>query len=150
MVSKNQNHWQGTGNLTRDPELRKTTKGNAVVDMRIGVNYEYLNDKKELIVESCFVDVEMFGTKAVACAEQLKQGSPVFVEGRLRLDKWHDSKTREPRTKLMVRANNIEFLDPANKAQWPKESTVVTPEIMPEKPMSVEVPLAVITNQQQG
>lgn len=118
----NLNSWKGIGSLTRDPELRSTTKGNAVMDMRVAVNYQYLNDKKEVMTESCFVDIEIFGNKAKECAKVLKHGSSVYINGRIRLDKWHDSKTKEPRTKLMIRASEVSFLDPSDKSKWPVEA----------------------------
>lgn len=108
------NKWAGIGNLTKDPVLRETKKSNAVVDLRVAINHQYKGEDDSLVNEVVYVDIEAFGAKARSCATTLKKGSTVFVEGRLKLDKWVDDK-QEPRSRLMIRASNIQFLDGRGK-----------------------------------
>ena len=76
------------GNLTRNPELRYTPSGNAVVDLGLAVNESYKNKAGESVEQTCFVDVVVWGRQAETANEYLQKGSPVFVEGRLQFDQW--------------------------------------------------------------
>ena len=66
------------GNLTRDPEVRYTPMGTAIVDMGLAVNHSYTdqrtNEKKQ---ETTFVDVTLFGRTAEIANEYLAKGRPV-------------------------------------------------------------------------
>ena len=77
------------GNLTRDPELKFLQSGTAVCRMGMAINRTYTDrqtdEKKE---EVCFIDLEAFGRTAETMNEYLTKGSPVLIEGRLRLRTW--------------------------------------------------------------
>jgi len=97
------------GNLTRDPEVRYTPSGTAVGDLGMAVNETYKNKAGETVESTVFVDVEVWARQAETCAEFLFKGSPVFVEGRLKLDQW-ENQQGEKRSKLRVRADRVQFL----------------------------------------
>lgn len=97
------------GNLTRDPEVRYTPSGTAVGDLGLAVNETYKNKAGETVESTVFVDVEVWARQAETCAEYLYKGSPVFVEGRLKLDQW-ENQQGEKRSKLRVRADRVQFL----------------------------------------
>lgn len=97
------------GNLTRDPEVRYTPSGTAVGDLGLAVNETYKNKAGETVETTVFVDVEVWARQAETCAEYLHKGSPVFVEGRLKLDQW-ENQQGEKRSKLRVRAERVQFL----------------------------------------
>ena len=97
------------GNLTRDPEVRYTPSGTAVGDLGLAVNETYKNKAGENVESTVFVDVEVWARQAETCAEYLYKGSPVFVEGRLKLDQW-ENQQGEKRSKLRVRADRVQFL----------------------------------------
>ena len=98
------------GNLTRDPELRYTQGGSAVVKFGMAVNRKYRNNTtQEMVEETTFVDVEGWGRSAETFNQYMSKGRPVFVEGRLRFDTW-ESKEGQKRTKLMVVMENFQFL----------------------------------------
>jgi len=75
------------GNLTRDPELRYTPKGTAVARLGLAVNRSYKSETGETKEEVTFLDVDAWGKQAELIAQYLRKGNPLFVEGRLRLDK---------------------------------------------------------------
>lgn len=97
------------GNLTRNPELKYTPSGSAVCDFGIATNRTYTsnNEKKE---EVCFVDISVWGKQAESCSQYLQKGSPVFIEGRLKLDQWLDKDTQKQRSRLTVVAERVQFL----------------------------------------
>ena len=97
------------GNLTRDPEVRYTPAGTAVGDLGLAVNETYRNKEGKTVESTVFVDVEVWARQAETCAEYLHKGSPIFVEGRLKLDQW-ENQQGEKRSKLRVRADRVQFL----------------------------------------
>jgi single-strand DNA-binding protein len=98
------------GNLTRDPELRYTPKGTAVAKLGLAVNRVWKTETGETKEEVLFVDVEAFSRQAETIGQYLKKGSPILVEGRLRLDTWDDKQTNQKRSKILVAAENVRFL----------------------------------------
>lgn len=97
------------GNLTRDPEVRHTPQGKAVVNLGLAVNETYRTSDGEKRESVCFVDVEAWGRQAETAGEYLKKGSPVLVEGSLKPDTWTD-KEGNKRSKHKVRARRVQFL----------------------------------------
>ncbi len=99
------------GNLTRDPELRYTPKGTAVVKLGLAVNRTWRDETGATKEEVTFVDVDAFGRQAETLAQYMRKGRPLFVEGRLRLDSWEDKQTNQKRSKLGVVLESFQFLD---------------------------------------
>lgn len=98
------------GNLTRDPELRYTPKGTAVAKLGLAVNRVWKTEAGETKEDVLFIDVEAFSRQAETIGQYLKKGSPILVEGRLRLDTWEDKQTNQKRSKILVAAENVRFL----------------------------------------
>jgi len=98
------------GNLTRDPELRYTPKGTAIAKFGLAVNRVWTNEAGEKKEEVTFVDIDVFGRTAENVAQYMRKGSPLLVEGRLRLDQWDDKQTGQKRSKLGVVGEIVQFL----------------------------------------
>lgn len=99
------------GNLVRDPELRYTPGGAAVCEFAIAVNRNWTDKKSgEKRDEVAYVDIVAWARTAEICAEYLKKGRPVFVEGRLKQDRWEDKTSGQKRSKLSVTAETVQFL----------------------------------------
>ena len=96
------------GNMTRDPELRYTPNGTPLCEFGLAVNRTYKTGEGEQREETCFVDVTMWGRRAVVISEYFTKGRPIFIEGRLKLDQWETAEGR--RSKLTVVAENFEFI----------------------------------------
>ena len=105
------------GNLTRDPELRYTPKGMAIAKIGMAVNRVWKNETGETKEEVTFVDVDAFGRQAETLAQYMKKGSPLLVEGRLRLDQWDDKQTGQKRSKLGVVVEGFQFLGGGNRGE---------------------------------
>jgi single-strand DNA-binding protein len=97
------------GNLTKDPELRYTPQGTAVVNLRLAVNRRYRNKNQELKEETCFVTAVVWNKQAETCNQYLHKGSPCFIEGRLQFRSWEDS-SGQKRSVIEVRAERVQFL----------------------------------------
>jgi single-strand DNA-binding protein len=89
------------GNLTRDPELRYTPTGTPVCDIGLAVNDRYKNPNGEWVEQTTFVDVTLWSRTAEVAGEYLNKGSPVLIEGRLKMDSW-EGKDGEKRSKLKI------------------------------------------------
>ena len=98
------------GNLTRDPELRYTPGGTAVAQFGLAVNRRFRNREGQMQEEATFVDIEVWGRQAEAASEYIAKGSPVLIEGRLKLDTWESKQTGERRSKLRVVGERVQFL----------------------------------------
>lgn len=98
------------GNITRDPELKRSASGVAIARLRLAVN-ELARDRatgqtKEI---ACYVDVTVWDRQAETCGQYLQKGSQVLVDGRLVYDEWKTPQG-ESRSRLSVRADRIQFL----------------------------------------
>ena len=103
------------GNLTRDVELRHIPSGTAVADIGVAINdREKRGD--EWIDVTTFVDVTLWGRTAEVAAQFLSKGSPVLVEGRLRLETWNAKESGEKRSKLKIVADKMQLLGSKGEA----------------------------------
>ncbi|MCR9295867.1 MAG: single-stranded DNA-binding protein [bacterium] len=96
------------GNLTRDVELRYTPAGTPVTEVGLAVNDRRKNQNGEWVDETTFVDITFWGRTAEVASEYLSKGSPVFVEGRLKLDTWE--KDGQKNYKLRVVCDRMQLL----------------------------------------
>lgn len=98
-----------SGNLTRDPELRSTAGGAAILSLGVAVNDRRKNHQTgEWEDYTNFVDCVMFGSRAEALSRFLGKGSKVAIEGKLRYSSWERDGQR--RSKLEVIVDEIEFM----------------------------------------
>ena len=96
------------GNLTRDIEVRYLQSGMAVTDVGLAVNDRRKNQAGEWIEETTFVDVTLWGRTAEVAGEYLTKGSPILVEGRLKLDSWETD--GQKRSKLKVVGERMQMV----------------------------------------
>jgi len=99
------------GNLVKDPELRYSPAGLAILEGAVANNREYKKrDANEEVKETCFVDFVCFGTQAEFYAEHLSKGSPVVIHARLKQDRWEASDgTKRSKHKLNVDRIALQF-----------------------------------------
>ncbi len=99
------------GNLTRDPEVRYTPKGVAIAKLGLAINRTWRDaNTGESKEEVTFVDIDAFGKQAETLSKYVRKGSPIMVEGRLRLDTWEDKQTNQKRSRLGVVLEGFQFL----------------------------------------
>jgi len=113
------------GNLTKDPELRYTPQGTAVVNLRLAVNRKFKDKNQEWKDEVCYVTVVVWDKQAETCNQYLKKGSQLFAEGRLQSRSWEDA-AGQKRNVLEVRAERVQFLGS------PSGSTKVSADVQTE------------------
>lgn len=109
-----------TGNLTRDPELRTTQNGMAILSLGVAVNDRKRTQSGEWVDSPNFIDCVMFGRRAESVARYLSKGSKVAIEGSLRYSSWESDGQR--RSKVEVAVSEIEFMSKGD-APAPKFTT---------------------------
>lgn len=103
------------GNLTRDPELRYTPNGIAVVGLGLAVNRRYKDKAGEMKEETLFINATAWNKQAEVCNQYLKKGRPVFIEGRLQSRTW-EGKDGQKRTTIDVQVERVQFLGSSRDA----------------------------------
>lgn len=100
-----------TGRLTRDPELKYTGNGIAVVSFNLAVNRSFTNVNGER--EADFINCQAWRKTAELIAENLNKGSLIGVEGRIQTRNYqnNDGKTVYI-TEVVV--DNLTFLESKN------------------------------------
>lgn len=99
------------GNLTRDVEMRYTPKGTAVASFGMAMNHKWKTESGETKEEVTFVDCDCFGRTAEVVQQYAgTKGSPLMVEGRLKLDQWDDKQSGQKRSKLKVVIESVQLL----------------------------------------
>jgi single-strand DNA-binding protein len=96
------------GNVTRDIQLKYTPAGLAVTEVGLAMNDRRKNAQGEWVEEAVFVDVTLWGRTAEVASEYLSKGSPLFVEGRLKLDTWE--KDGEKKSRLRIVGERIQLI----------------------------------------
>jgi single-strand DNA-binding protein len=99
-----------SGNLTRDPELRATAGGMAILKLGIAVNDRRKNQQSgEWEDVPNFFDVTVFGQRGESLSRFLSKGSKIAVEGKLRWSQW-ETQEGDKRSKVEIIADDIEFM----------------------------------------
>lgn len=79
------------GNLTRDPEVRTTPQGANVATFSIATNLRWTNAAGEKQEKAEFHNIVAWRKLADICAQYLKRGMKIYVEGRLQTRSWDDA-----------------------------------------------------------
>ena len=103
------------GNVTRDPELKSTTNGQSVCTFGLATNRVWRDgtgDKQSLPE---YHNLVSWGGLAEFCAENIKKGKPLYVEGYLKTRSWDSPEgTKIFRTEVVL--ENIVLLGPRDDA----------------------------------
>ena len=97
------------GNLGRDPELRYTPQGTAVCNFSLATNEKKRDKAGEFQDVTTWFRVTLWSKQAENASKYLTKGSPVYVEGRLRIEEWTD-RDGNNRYTLEVQGTEMHFL----------------------------------------
>lgn len=98
------------GNLGRDPELRYTPQGNAVCNFSVATNEKKRDKAGDLQDVTTWFRVTLWNKQAETASKYLTKGSPIYVEGRLRIEEWQD-RDGNNRYTLEVHATDMQFIN---------------------------------------
>ena len=102
------NRVQLIGRLGKDPESKYTPTGKRVTHFSLAVS-QHWKASGETKEYTEWVNVEAWGRLGEVCQEYLKKGSLVYVEGRLKTEKYEDKGETKYFTKVV--ALTLQFLD---------------------------------------
>ena len=95
-----------TGNLVKDPELRKVGDDRQVCSFRMASNS---NNR------TVYIDVDAWGPLGENIHKYKKKGHSILVEGNLRLDEW-ETPEGQKRSKHFIHAKEVLFTDRHDKS----------------------------------
>lgn len=115
------------GNITKDPELRYTPNGTAVLEFNIAVNRKWKDKSGEMKDEVNFIGCIAWGKTAENINQYFYKGSPILVEGRIKVDQWEDPEGKK-RTKTKVLVERFNFCGGKKKEETKEEDLGWLPE----------------------
>lgn len=127
-MSEDLQHTSVIGGLARDPEVRTTASGMAVMSLRLAWTSR---TKRDGVwgEKSNYIDAVMFGARAEALQNILGKGSRIAIVGRLDFQEWEAKDGGGRRSKLELIIDNLQLLDSRNDraAQQPVAETDLPP-----------------------
>lgn len=97
------------GNLGKDPEVRHTPAGQSVANFSLATNEHWTDKSGEKREKTEWHRIVVWGKQAETCAQYLKKGRSVYVEGRISTREWTDNGGQKRYTTEII-ANNVTFL----------------------------------------
>ncbi len=98
------------GNLGADPETRYSANGDAVCNIRMATTDRFRDKASGELKDSTeWHRVVFFGKLAETAGQYLKKGRQIYVEGRIRTNKWQDKDGNERYTTEII-ANEMKML----------------------------------------
>jgi len=109
MAGTNINRVTLTGNLTRDPELRRLPSGTALCELRVACNGRRKDESGQWVDKPNYFNVKVWGAQGENCERYLEKGRPVAVDGRLDWSEWTDQQGNK-RQSVDIIADSVQFL----------------------------------------
>jgi single-strand DNA-binding protein len=109
------------GNLTRDPELRALPSGANVCTFGVATNRVWYDQDRQKQEATEYHNIVVFGRQADTCAQYLKKGNGVLVEGRLQTRSWEKDGQKQYRTEIV--ADKVQFGARAHAGSGSGENT---------------------------
>ena len=91
------------GNITRDPESRTTPSGQTVTNFGVATNRFYTDQQNQKQQKVEFHNIVAWGKLGDICAQYLKRGQLVFIEGRIETRTWDGPDgTKKFKTEIII------------------------------------------------
>jgi single-strand DNA-binding protein len=99
------------GNVTRDPELKATTSGQSVATFGLATNRVWKDPTGEKQSLPEYHNLVAWGGLAEFCAQSVKKGKPLYIEGYLKTRSWDGPEgSKIFRTEIVI--ENLVLLGP--------------------------------------
>jgi single-strand DNA-binding protein len=116
------NKFIGIGNLGKDPELRFMPDGKAVCNFSIAISEKYKDKSGESKEVTEWVNIALFGKLAEIAGEYLVKGSKVYIEGKMKTEKYSKDGIDRYTTKII--GEKMEMLTPKSEnAEKPRAAS---------------------------
>ena len=97
------------GRLGKDPELRRTPSGQAVVELRVATDESWNDQQGQRQERTEWHSIVVWGRQAENCERYLTKGREVFVEGRIQTREYTD-KDNNKRYRTEIVADRVQFV----------------------------------------
>lgn len=98
------------GNVGRDPEVKYIDANKVVARLAIATNESYRDRNGNLVDQTEWHNVELWDDLARLAEKYVKKGKMLYIEGKLRTNKWTDKETNQERQSKFIRATQMTFL----------------------------------------
>lgn len=120
-MSNDLNQCQFIGRLGRDVDLRFTPDNQAVANFSLACGWESRDKDGGKKEGTEWLNVAVYGKLAELCSQYISKGSMIFLQGRLRTEKYIDKTSGQEKTSTRIVADKIQFLSSPNKTDKPAE-----------------------------
>ena len=131
-MSRDLNKVQLTGRLGQDPDVTYTQQGSARVTFTVASNRSWKDGDGQIQQDTQWTPIVAWDKLGEICAEYLRQGSRVYIEGRLQTRSWEDQESGQKRSKTEVVLSEMILLDP-KQADAPEPEPEPEPALAPTK-----------------
>ena len=111
------------GNLGAAPELKQTTAGRPVCNLRVATNHVYKDKSGQRQERTEWHRVTVWGDNAETCVKYLQKGSSVYVEGRLEHRSWEDADGKK-RWSTDIVSTRVVFLSGGGEGRAEEDSRI--------------------------
>ena len=98
------------GNLGRDPETRFTSGGTSVTNFSIATKESFADKSGTRQEHVDWHNIIVWGKQGESCAQYLKKGSPVYIEGRISYREYEAKDGSGKRKVAEIVAMRVQFL----------------------------------------
>lgn len=109
------------GRLGADPELRQTTTGRQVSNLRVATSHVYKDKTGQRQERTDWHRVTVWGETAEQCQRYLSKGRSIYVEGRLEHRSWDDAEGNK-RWSTDIVATRVVFLPDGRRGEPRQEA----------------------------
>ena len=126
------------GNLTRDPEMRTTPGGQNVCSFGLATNLVWNDQSGPRQTRAEFHNIVAWRKLAEICAQYLKKGNKIYIEGRMQTRDWQD-KEGNKRQRTEIVADNMIMLDTRGGAKAAPSAPSPDASTQPAPPQDDEI-----------
>lgn len=98
------------GNVGRDPEVKYLDNNKVVAKFSIATNESYRDRNGNTVDQTEWHNIEMWDDLAKIVEKYVKKGKLLYVEGKIKTNKWTDRETNQERQSKFIRATSFNFL----------------------------------------
>ena len=118
MFNRSMNKVILVGNLGKDPEMRYMPNGNAVANFSIATTESWKNKQTgEYENQTEWHNLTVFGKFGEMCGQYLKKGAKVYVEGKIKTEKWQDKTSGQDRFSTKIIVSELQMMDARTEGQ---------------------------------
>lgn len=98
------------GNVGKDPEVKYLDNNKVVAKLTLATNESYRDRSGQTVDQTEWHNIEMWDDLAKLAEKYVKKGKLLYIEGKIRTNKWTDRDTNQERQSKFIRATTMNFL----------------------------------------